>query len=47
MFQNIKEVNESRLSNLSDLDFDFFVKETGLPRQEIDRIFKIFHEKGN
>ena len=46
MLANAKEVNESRLSNLKEKDFQFFVTETGLSRLEINRIFKIFNDKG-
>jgi hypothetical protein len=46
MFQNFKNVNESRLSHLNENDKKFFVEQTGLPRSEIDRIFNIFDEKG-
>ena len=46
MFKNSKEVKESRLANLKEIDFQKFVTETGLPRSEIDRIYKIFDEIG-
>ena len=46
MLKNSKEVTDSRLSYFKEKDFDFFVKSTGLSRMEINRIFKIFNDKG-
>jgi hypothetical protein len=46
MFKNLKEVKESRLAHLKENDFQSFVNETGLSRSEIDRIYKIFDERG-
>jgi hypothetical protein len=40
-----KEV-DNRLDFFKEKDFDFFVTETGLSRIEINRIFKIFQDKG-
>jgi len=46
MLKNSKEVTDSRLSHLKEKDFEFFVTTTGLSRMEINRIFKIFNDKG-
>lgn len=46
MLNNSKEVKESRLSNIKEKDFQFFMTQTGLSRLEINRIFKIFNDKG-
>jgi hypothetical protein len=46
MLKNSKEVTDSRLSHFKEKDFEFFVTTTGLSRMEINRIFKIFNDKG-
>lgn len=45
MLRNYKEVKNSRL-DLKDSDYKFFMDQTGLSRVEIERIFKIFDDKG-
>ncbi len=45
MLKNCKEVKERRF-NLKESDFKFFMDQTELSRQEVERIFKIFDEKG-
>jgi hypothetical protein len=48
MLKNTKMVSESRLASrrLQDKDYTFFMEQTELSRPEIDKIFKIFDEKG-
>ena len=46
MLKNSKQVKESRLSDLKEIDYEFFMKQTGLGRQEIERILFHFNEKG-
>jgi hypothetical protein len=46
MLKNSKEVTDSRLFHFKEKDFEFFVTTTGLSRMEINRIFKIFNDKG-
>ena len=41
-----KETRRSRLDDLKESDFEFFMAQTGLCREEVIRIFKIFDEKG-
>ena len=45
MLSNAKQVKTSRL-DLKESDFQFFVAQTGLSREEVVRIFKIFDDKG-
>ena len=45
MFKNVKEVRRSRLEQ-NENDFQGFIEETGLSREEVMRIFEIFDEKG-
>jgi hypothetical protein len=40
-----KEV-DNRLEFFKEKDYEFFMNETGLSRMEINRIFKIFQDKG-
>lgn len=45
MLKNYKEVKNSRL-DLKDSDYKFFMDQTGLSRAEVEKIFKIFDDKG-
>ncbi len=48
MLKNIKLVSTSRLSGrtLQEKDYAFFTEQTDLSRPEIDKVFKVFDEKG-
>ena len=45
MLSNIREVKRSRLE-LKESDFQFYINETGLSREEVERIVEIFDKKG-
>ncbi len=45
MLRNIREVKRSRLE-LQESDFQFYINQTGLSREEVERIAEIFDEKG-
>jgi hypothetical protein len=46
MLKNFKPINRSRLDSLKESDYEFYIEQTGLSRQEVDRIVKIFDERG-
>lgn len=46
MLRNAKKVTESRLDHITEKDFEFFMQQTELSRQEVEEIFNIFNEKG-
>jgi hypothetical protein len=45
MLRNIREVKRSRLE-LQESDFQFYINQTGLSREEVERIAEVFDEKG-
>ena len=46
MLKNFKPVNRSRLDSMTEEDFMFYMAQTGLSREEVDHIVKIFDDKG-
>jgi hypothetical protein len=45
MLKNYKDLKASRL-NLKEADYQFFMEQSGLNRQELEEIFKVFDAKG-